>query len=62
MTQYVVPFVTHIRTKETKPVVVLGYIINSVVFCDREVTMTYWFLGYHDLVPIYQKGFRGQLF
>ena len=64
VTQYVVPFVTHIRTKETKPVVVgqvQGYLISSFIFCDTEVTLPYWFLGYHSLIPIYQKGFREQL-
>ena len=65
VTQFVVPFVTHIRIKETKPVVirqVQGYLISSFVFCDIEMTLSYWFLGYHGLIPIYQKGFREQLF
>ena len=60
-----VPFVTHMRTKEIKLVAVgqvRGYLISSFVFCDTEVTLPYWFLGYHGLVPIYQKGFREQLF
>ena len=63
VTQYVVPFVTHIRTKETKPAVVgqvQGYLISFFVFCDSEVTLPYWFLGYHGLVYI-QKEFREQL-
>ena len=65
VTQEVVPFVTHIRTKETKPVVigqVQGYLSSSFVFCDTEVTLPYWFLGYRGLIPIYQKGVREQLF
>ena len=65
MTHYVVPFVAQIRTKETKPVIVgqvQDYLISSFVFCDTEVTVPYWFLRYHCLVPIYQKGFREQLF
>ena len=65
VTQYVVPFMTYIRTKETKQVVVgqvQGYLISSFVLCDTEVTLPYWLLGYHGLVPIYQKGFREQLF
>ena len=61
VTQYVVPFVTHIRTKETKAVVV-GQVEGYFVFCDTEVTLPYWFLGYHGLVPVYQKRFRQQLF
>ena len=39
VTPYVVPFVTHTRTKETKPVVVgqvQGYVISSIIFCDRK--------------------------
>ena len=58
VTQYVVPFMTHIRAKETKPVVVghvQGYSISSFVLRDKEVTLPYWFLGYHGLIPTYQK-------
>ena len=54
VTQYVVPFLTHTRTKETKPVVVgqvQGYVISSITFCNREVTLPYCFLGYHSLIP-----------
>ena len=39
VTQYVVPFVTHARTKKTKLVVVgqvQGYDISSIIFCDRK--------------------------
>ena len=60
-----IPFVTHTTTKETKPVVVgqvQGYVISSIIFFDTEVTLPYWFLGNRGLVPIYQKGFREQLF
>ena len=63
VTQCVAPFVIHIRTTETKPVVVgqvQGCLISSFVFCDLEGTLPYCFLGYHSLVPLYQKGFREQ--
>ena len=58
VTQYVVPFVTHTRTKETKPVVfgqVQSYVITSITFCDTEVTLPYCFLRYHSPVPINQQ-------
>ena len=46
---------THIRTKETEPVAVgqvQGYVINSVIFCDTEITLPYCFHRYYGLVPI----------
>ena len=64
VTQYVVPFMTHIRTKETKPAVVgqvQGYLISSFVICDTEVTLPYWFLRYHGLVPINKQDLGEQL-
>ena len=64
VTQYMVPFVTHTRTKETKPVVagqVQGYAISSMIFCDTEMTLPYWFLRYHSLVPINEQDLREQL-
>ena len=64
VTQYVVPFVAHTRTKEIKPVVVgqaQGYEISSIIFCDTEVTLPYFFLRYHGLVPINQQDLREQL-
>ena len=51
MAHYVIPFVTHTRTKETKPVVVgqvPGYIISYIIFCDKEVTLPYCFLRYQS--------------
>ena len=54
-----IPFVTHIRTTETKPVVVgqvQGYVISSIIFCDTEATLPYCFLRYHSIVPINQQG------
>ena len=65
VTQCVVPFVTHIRTRETKPVVVghvQGYVISSTIFCDTEVTLPYCFLRYHLLVPINQQDLRERYF
>ena len=64
MTQYVVSFVTHSRTKETKPVVVgqvQGYVISSIIFCDTEVTLPFSFLRYHSLVPINKQDLGEQL-
>ena len=64
VTQYVVPFVTHTRTKETKPAVVgqvQGYVISFIIFCDKEVTLPYCFLRYHSLVPINQQDLQEQL-
>ena len=64
MTQYVIPFVPHTRTKETKPVVVgqvQGYVISSIIFSDTEMALPYYFLRYHNLVPIDQQGLREQL-
>ena len=60
-----VPFMTHIRTKETKPVVVgqvQGYVISSNIFGDTEMTLPYWFLRNHSLVPINEQDLREQLF
>ena len=64
VTQYVVPFVTHTKTKETKPVVVAqiqGYVISSIIFCDREVKLPYFFLRYHSLIPTNQQDLWEQL-
>ena len=64
VTQYVVPFVTNTRTKETKPVVVgqvQGYVIGSIIFSDTEMTLPSYFLRYHSPVPINQQGLREQL-
>ena len=64
VTQYVVPYVAHTRTKDTKPVAVgqvQGHVISSIIFYDTEVTLPYWFLRYHSLVPINQQDLREKL-
>ena len=63
VTQYVVPFVTHIRTKETCVGQVHSYVnmSSSIIFCDTEMSLPYCFLGYHGLLPINQQGLREQL-
>ena len=52
---YVVPFVTHTRTKETKPAIVRqvrGNVISSSIFCDTKMALPYCVLGYHSPVFI----------
>ena len=64
VTKYVVPFVTHTRTKENKPIVVgqvQGYVISSITLCDTEMTLPYCFLRYHGLIPVNQQSTREQL-